>query len=50
MSARVIMAGLAGFAVGNLPDHGSVWLGIKLAFTLALVWLLVRVARQEARS
>ena len=48
LSSRVIFAGFVGFAVGNLPGDGPVWLGVKAAFTVAMFVLLFRATRREA--
>lgn len=50
MSWRVISAAFLGYCVGNLPDHSTPWLAVKLAFTVAAFALMVRAARREATS
>jgi hypothetical protein len=40
--------GLTGYVIGNLPDHGWAWLGVKLAFTVLTLVLFLRLVRREA--
>jgi len=47
MTSRFVMAAMLGFVVGNLPDHAPVWTGIKLAFTVVALILVVRSGRRE---
>lgn len=48
VSRAVLMAWFLGFAMGDLPDNGPVWLGIKALAAVTAFVLALRLARQEA--
>lgn len=48
-SRNVLVAALAGFAIGDLPDHSLPWVAVKLAFAIALTALLLYDLAQHVK-